>query len=332
MALSWLSFSLLAQEYDDLYFSKKDRIADQKRVVSSEVPPLPAQSRQGVSKFANPDHGESSASSQDLAYYDNAAALATPGMPSYYAGANRYQNPYFPYRGRRGNAFYNGNAWNLGFNTAFGYPGTGFGNPYSNYYDPYNPYAFGAGPSVFNSGFNSGFGYGNSWNNPWAFGYGFNSPFGYSPYGGYNNACFAVLPRRTLVSAVSESGGGNRYRSSRFSENTVNRSRPNTVRNESPAATRTRRQYTARVRNRASRSYSRGPADRGNSGRSFINVGSSGNNSGRSNGWKPTGGSRSNRSVSPSRNVTPTRSRSVAPARRASPAPRRSSGGTRRRN
>jgi len=212
-----------AQEYDDLYFSKKDRkqqIAKLDRTFKPDVSTF-TQEQQPTAKYANPDYRGGAVVQDDAVptynYYDEtftteADPLHDAYRPGSFSSWNRWNDPFFG-GGMMGMGMWN-NPWmmrpgfNMGFNTMLGFGmGSGFGmgwgmspfmgnsmmfgNPWM--MDPFmNPWMM--DPFMANS---------MMWGNPWMM-----SPFGFNRWNRYcpplipinNNRAGAISNRRAVAS------------------------------------------------------------------------------------------------------------------------------------
>lgn len=274
--------NVMAQEYDDMYFNKKDRTklkAESKTAISfSDVKKkkLPEDESYALnptdsysSRNVNPEY--TSRANSQIAQADN---------EDYFVSSYRYGNSYSNWNNNFNN-WYN-NPW---YTSAYWGPRlSNWNSPYYGYYDSWgspwgNPY--------YNSGWNNSFYFGNSWSSGWGYGMnnGWGSPwssFGMCPYWG--SASYAYSPyagwyRAPTVVVVDRNSGGVVYgkrtsRSSGIVSNNISTSQGRTYSNNgsNSRSDRNGRISTSSTRQSAYyepvwRNQSRSSSSEGNSGR-----------------------------------------------------------------
>jgi hypothetical protein len=227
-ALVWVAATAVAQEYDDMYFTSKDRAkisatrspqvtntnrtADNSDLVQSKINPTDSYSGRGVNPEYTAQTKFNSTNTEEAPQYFVSSyipANVNPNLNQYSQGS--FNTPYY------GNNYSNCNCGNNSFynNPYYGYGGmSGFGSPYSSFYGGgFNPgwssmlgYMWGGMGSGMYGGMNYGFG--NMWGSPssmfWNNYYGMNSYYGgyYNPFNSYYGGGYgfnSYYPRSVVI-------------------------------------------------------------------------------------------------------------------------------------
>lgn len=229
------SSAFAQEEYDDLYFSKKDRIKKERKVIEKRVVKPSVEigtENQSVSKYANPDFQGGAimddAYTPTYNYYDEALARDgrvydenyRPGMGGFYDPwmmndpflRNRMmRDPFLRQRMMTDPFFFDrmmmggmgmgmapgfGSGLRLGFGTGFGMGmGMGFGNPWMMYDPFFDPFM---NPWMMSPGFGWGMGSSFAMNSMYW------NRFGWNPFfGGGNVMVIERQPRTRIASAPS---------------------------------------------------------------------------------------------------------------------------------
>jgi hypothetical protein len=234
VAFLMVAISAVAQEYDDMYFTSKDRAKvnasrssqstnnskseDDAELAQSKINPTDSYSGRGVNPEYN-SQATSNSKQEDPQYfisgYNPAPANVNRNLNPYnnYNNQGSFYSPYY------GNNFYGNNAYNNPYYGGYGM--SGFGSPYSSFYPSYYGNGFNSGWSSMlgymwggmGSGFYGGMGYGNMgygsmWGSPssmfWNNYYGMNNYYGgYNGFGNYYGGGYygynSYYPRTVVI-------------------------------------------------------------------------------------------------------------------------------------
>lgn len=359
MILGTSTIVAIGQESDDLYFTKKDRVKQKKKIaqVAEEYGQQPSQMKNDENlsflgkqfKESNPVLDEGYVSEESLEYYQPERTQEDYQVANDYASDNQFQNSNFsnpqetfydntiPQQVVVNNYYNDGwnnwNQWNrprwrfgLGWNSWGGnFWSVSYGNAWGNpWYDPFwDPWAFNGPYSNF---WGPSWGWNNWAYNPWGWGGGFYGSYWCPPIRGYYNRPVYIVDNnsrrgRSEVRGARNSRGSVSTRNSRSSSG-----RRASVASESNSrADYSRQQADYLNRSRSSR-YNSGNARGSSNSRSINDVNSRSSNSNNSSRFNTGGRSNTNanfnRSGNSSRSYTPPASRG---SRNSTASPSRSS-------